>query len=261
MLEIVTIPTKKVDFQWKHLEDDNISITIDWGDGTKRTYKDPENCSHKYKKNEEHTIIVTTENYHELTLEDCSFIKSINGILPRRNIELVGILKNCINLEYVSNDFFNENLDKEDISYLCSNCYKLRTLDFILPLKNIVTANNFLQGTYMINIDKLAGWGENVKYLNYAFKDRKYNKAPCENIVSGMPNLLYAEGLFENNYVIGNVYNYFIHNNKLVSIYKAFHGCNIDYIDPNWLSYLPSTVETKYEDIFDKDVNINYELR
>lgn len=256
---ITTIPTK-----YYHVNDDREfehPVRIDWGDGTITLVENTSQIKHKFKKEEEHTIIFYMNDGDVFKFTDDTKLKNIKGQLPyTEDIDLTRFFRGCENLEHVDDDFFINNVHHTNISFMCEDCYRLKSIKFILHLTNVEIANFvFKRCLSVVDFDLLEEWGEHVQEFDGALSGNIYMTEPNENILHSMVNLVSAKYLFYGNENMARLYHaFFMDNTKLKYIDYAFVGCNIkDNIDPNWLYYLPNSVETDRTLIFDENVKLN----
>lgn len=256
---IKTIPTKY--YQVNDVREFKHPLRIDWGDGTITLVDRTSQIKHKFKKEEEHTIIFYMNDDDIFKFTDDDKVRSVEGALPYSNdVDLTHYFRGCENLEYVDNDFFINNVHHTNISFMCEDCYRLKSIKFILRLVNAKLANYiFRRCLSVVDYSILSEWGEHIEEFDGALSENIYMSEPEEDILHSMVNLISAKYLFYGNENITGLYHaFFMDNIKLKHIDYAFVGCNIkDNIDPNWLYYLPNSVETDRTLIFDENVKLN----
>lgn len=254
-----TIPTKCY-----HINDDRefkYPLRIDWGDGIITLVTNTSQIKHKFKKEEEQVIIFYMNDNDIFKFTDDIKLKTIEGQLPYSgDVDLTRYFRGCENLEHVDDDFFINNVHHTNISFMCEDCYRLKSIKFILQLKNVEVANYLFRGCLsIIDYDILSEWGEHIKEFDGALSNNIYMVEPSEDILHSMVNLVSAKYLFYGNENITSLYRaFFMDNIKLKHIDYAFVGCRIkNNIDPNWLYYLPNSIETDRKLIFDENVKLN----
>lgn len=256
MIKLKTIPnTRNINPHW--LDKEVPPFIVEWGDGTVETLRNTSRFKHKYKSKGEYTICVTGLQYPSLTFSDCVWLEKIHGVLePVDSIKC--LFKGCENLIHVDHDLLIHNTDHTDITRILAGARRLSDIKFVTKVVSVTCADFAFVACDMADLNQLSGWGENIVSMNFGFYDRKYATAPNENILHAMVNLESAISLFDTNINMIECPMYFKHNKKLKYIDNAFTKCDIKDINPNWLSHLPSTLETDRHNIFDPSVNINY---
>ena len=257
MIKITTIETKSYKLCMGINHELKSRCTINWGDGVISLISNLNQATHKYKKKGVYEIVVTNLDTNIFTFENDQLVRRIEGVLPfLPDKGIARMFSHAINLEYVDPEFFSLNDHQTDATALCFGCERLKSVEFLKKLRNLENINYFLCGTQStIDLSPIYNydWAVKVRYACGAFSNRKYISEPDENVLSRMEKLEVADFVFSNIEHMNVCRNYFVNNLELKSINGAFRGCNIREIDPNWLYYLPSSVETNVEDIFDEN--------
>lgn len=257
MLIITTIPTKKYVFCG---EDIKLSspCSIDWGDGTITLVDNLKQAKHTFKKKEKQTIKVTNLSTKFLTFRNDELIESIQGTMPPlAEGSLHMFFFRCFNLKTVDEHLFVLNDHHKNISYMCAGTVNLKTIKFLNTFQKAEDISHFLQGSFSRGSINELKFGSTVIKADYAFADLIYLSSPRQDILDDMENLESANGIFCGCRCFTHCYPYFSNNLKLKHIRDAFKGCPISDIDDNWLYYLPISVETDKNDIFDKKIKLN----
>lgn len=234
---------------------------IDWGDGIITLIENWDQAHHKYKKKGSYEITLNNLDTNYITFNENKDISKIEGILPTlTNGVLRGFFNGCVNLEYIDKDLFTLNEHQENLEQLCYGVSKIRNIEFLLPLKKAKNINYMLYLCYgLSSIDILAEheWGKEVTEADYAFSHIYYMNSPRKDILEPMTKLKTAIGIFKANERMHACYPYFTNNLELEWIDEAFRKCSINQIDENWIYYLPLSVKTNRNNIFDVNVKIN----
>lgn len=261
MLKIETVATKQYQIDSRNINTIlRKPCTIDWGDGTSSVITQLNQFKHTYKKEKPHTILVKDLDTSVMTFRGDTQIVSIDGELPVLDEgSLIGFFQGAINLRHVGDDIFINNSHQKNISALCQGVPYLESLKFITRLTSAEDISYILDNCkYLVSIDELAGWGENVIDARRAFSGSELLVSPRRDILAAMGKLKIADGIFMENPSMSVAYTYFSENGELESIRGAFYGCsNIKPIDKNWLYYLPMMVTTDRTEIFNKSVRLN----
>lgn len=264
-IKIKITPTNRI-FKLNYSGEFSNFITVKWGDGTTKTVKRFADFKHAYpKEDKEYDIEVDNfESRDILRLDRNSQIISISGYTKLNSNSYIGFLKDSEALKSISLKMKTTNENKPypiDLSNFCKDC---KNLSFD---KNSIDCNNLLSvqildgsfegcwGLTTKNIVEILHHIPNVVSMNSTFSNlmiKDYQGVTFEFI----HELKSAKNIFENNFLArGGLPYMFSFNDKLVYLDSAFKGNRSLNVDKNWYYYLPPSVKTKVEDIFDERLN------
>ena len=244
----------------------NFPIKVNWGDGTSKIVKRFADFKHAYPKEEKIYEIIAEdfESRDVLRFDKNSNIISLKGFVKLNENSYIGFLRDSEILSEISLKMktYNENQPyPKNLTDFCKGCKSL------IFDKNSIDVSNLLaikmldrgfEGCWNLDtrsIRDILHRIPNCISMNGTFSNlmiRDYEGITFEFI----RDLISADSIFENNFLArGGLPYMFSLNTNLKNLRSAFKGNTNLNVDNNWYYYLPPSVETKVEDIFDMKIN------